>query len=343
MGKPRSRGNGQGSAIKRGNSWEARVVVGWKLNADNTKLLPIIKTKCGFKTKRDALAYCPTLKQSFSRPTKAPTVEHYWKAYESSLLKLSESKQTAYKIAWNRMESIKYRAIDSISVTELRNLVAEKAKTYYPARDMKVVLSHIYKLAGADQWVDKSLPEYIELPELNEKERTAFTLTEQKALWKAYEKGCKDAAIPLMMIYTGMMTGEMRNLTAEMVKLEDKKIIGAGLKTKVRRNAEIFLASSIIPVVEELIEGKTGLVFPWSENEFYERYYAALEEAGCRRLNPYCCRHTTATALAVDEKVAPQTIKKVMRWSTSKMLDRYAHPEEKDASAAVELIGSKLN
>jgi hypothetical protein len=29
--------------------------------------------------------------------------------------------------------------------------------------------------------------------------------------------------------------------------------------------------------------------------------------------------------------VAPQTIKKIMRWSTVKMLDHYAHPDTSDA------------
>ena len=59
-----------------------------------------------------------------------------------------------------------------------------------------------------------------------------------------------------------------------------------------------------------------------------------------RHLAPYSCRHTTATALAITEGIAPQTIKKVMRWSTTRMLDRYAHPTQNDALAAVDTIGT---
>lgn len=240
------------------------------------------------------------------------------------------------------MESIWYRQIDTLSVTELRALVEEKAATYYPARDMKVVLTHLFKMAGADQWVDKSVPEYIELPQLKEKERTPFTAEEQKKLWKAYEDGNKDAAIPLIMIYTGMMTGELRKLSTEMIDLKNKKISGVGMKTKVRRDADIYLATSIVPVLQDIMADRIGLLYPGSENVFYKRYYEVLEAAGCRKLSPYSCRHTTATALAIDENIAPQTIKKVMRWSTAKMLDRYAHPKEEDASAAVERIGAGL-
>ena len=65
---------------------------------------------------------------------------------------------------------------------------------------------------------------------------------------------------------------------------------------------------------------------------------AVLAAAGCRDLPPYSCRHTTATALAVTKNIAPQTVRKVMRWSTAKMLDRYAHPDQKDALKAVNRI-----
>ena len=83
----------------------------------------------------------------------------------------------------------------------------------------------------------------------------------------------------------------------------------------------------------------SGRLFTASEDQWRKDYYDALEAAKCRRLQPYSCRHTTATALAIDKNIAPQTITKVMRWSTSKMLDRYAHPDTQDAQAAVDQIG----
>ena len=48
-----------------------------------------------------------------------------------------------------------------------------------------------------------------------------------------------------------------------------------------------------------------------------------------------CIYSATATALAVTKNIAPQTVTKVMRWSTARMLDRYAHPDTNDALAAV--------
>lgn len=337
MGKPKARGNGQGSAIKRGKYWEARVVIGWKPNSDNTKLLPIIKTKCGFKTKKEALAFCPTLKELNGRPTKSPTLEYYWNLYRNGEYQnLSDSKQCADRIAWNKLEKIHHREIASLTIGDLRNSI--QGLTYYPARDIKQVLSHLFKLAGADRWVDKTLPTYIVLPTLEEKERKPFTEEEQKAIWKVYEEGNRWAGAILVMIYTGMMTGEIRRLKPEMVDLENRRIVGVGIKTKVRKKAVIYLAKDIIPILEDAL--KEGLWY-CSKDVFYKHYYQALSQAGCRKLSPYSCRHTTATALTVTEGVAPQTVQKIMRWASTKMLDRYAHPDEESVRSAIEVLNKK--
>jgi len=346
MGKVKSRGNGQGTAYKRGNTWQARVVIDWKLIGEGEKehLCPIYKTKDGFKTKREALEYCPKLREEAHGAKKeAPSLESYWNTYSGKEMgKLSSSKQTAYKIAWNKLSSIRHKKIDTLSVADLRKIVDDQAKTYYPARDMKVLLGHLFDLAGADGWVNRDLPDYIILPDLNEKERQPFSDIEQAALWKAYENGCKNAAIPLIMIYTGMMTGEMRRLAVSMIDIENKQIVGVGLKTAVRKASSVFLCSDIIPVLQDVMEGKTDRIWPCNEDDFYAMYYDALATAGCRKLTPYSCRHTTATALVINEKIAPQTVKKIMRWSTTKMLDRYAHPSVDDAKEAIETM-KKVN
>lgn len=342
MPKPKSRGNGQGTAYRRGKTWEAQVIIGYRPSPDPSKQpIPIKLRKGGFKTKAEAIAYCPTLLAGQKRPDRAPTVLHYWETYKDTKLpKLSDSKQTSYKIAWNKMETIATRSIDALTVADLQALVSCKAPTYYPARDMKVLLGHLFDIAGAEGWVNRDMPDYITLPPMNEKERIPFTPEEQAALWISYESGNADAAIPLVMIYTGMMTGEMRRLTVDMIDFGTRTINGVGLKTKVRKDAAVYFPTSIVPVLQDMVRGKSGLVLPVSEDEFYSRYYAALSEAGCRRLTPYSCRHTTATALAVTENIAPQTVRKIMRWSTVRMLDRYAHPDDNDALTAIEALGT---
>ena len=339
----KSRGNGQGTAFKRGNTWTACVVIGWKKPDDPSKpKVPIRRTKGGFKLKKDALNYCPILLAGgYKKPVEAPRLSAYWKIYsEADMLKLAKNTQSAYRTAWKKMVNIHEMRVSEITVELLRHTVSSTCKTYDTAKDCKSLLSNLFEIAAAERFADRDLPSFIVLPEHEEAERIPFNEQEQKTIWKAYDNGDIRAAKHLLMIYTGMMPGEAQKLRVENIDLENKIIIRSGMKTKVRRKTPIVLADTILPVVEDLIAHAmpSGYVWKQDDKQWYDDYYAVLDENGCRRLTPYSCRHTTATALAVDKNIAPHTIKKVMRWSTAKMLDKYAHPDQHDALEAVNQI-----
>ena len=319
--RAKSRGNGTGTAFKRGSTWTAQVVVKYEdlppfdlNNPENQRpRKKITRSKSGFKTRDDALRYCPVLKNGPEKPALAPTLAHYWDVYTDGPFEaLSQSKQWAYKAAWKKLDKIQNTRIDQLTVADLQKVVGEKCKTYYTARDVKVVLTALFRIAAAEGYVRQELPSFVQLPKMAETERTPFSETEQAALWKLYESGDMRAAAPLLMIYTGMMPGEAMKL----------------------------LADTIIPLVQDLIDHAqpSGYIWKRDEKEWYENYHAVLKDAGCRDLPPYSCRHTTATALAVTKNIAPQTVRKVMRWSTARMLDRYAHPDQNDALAAVNTL-----
>lgn len=341
--KPRkkSRGNGQGCAFLRGRTWTACVVVDWIEDPDDPSKpkKPLRRTKGGFRTKKDALNYCPVLLSGgYEKPTEAPRLSAYWKLYsEGDMLKISKGKQSAYRTAWKKLKPIHDVRVDAITVDLLRKVVSDTCITYDPAKDCKSLLANLFELAAADRFAVRELPSYIILPEHEEKERIPFNADEQKALWKAYDNGDIRAAVHLLMIYSGLMPGEAQLLKVENIDLENRIIVRSGLKTKIRKRTPVVIADCILPVVEDLIAHAqpSGYIWKRFEKEWYDNYYAVLEENGCRKLPPYSCRHTTATALAVDQNVAPQTIKKIMRWSTTRMLDRYAHPQTADALAGV--------
>lgn len=350
--RTKSRGNGTGCAyydpVHR--YWVAQVVTGYRelppfdlSNPENRKSrVPIKKTKAGFKRREDALAYCQTLKNGPEKPSLAPTLASYWETYKKGAYEaLSASKQQAYRTAWGKLEKIHDTRIDQLTVADLQDLVREKCPSYYTARDVRTLLTMLFKIAAADGYARQEIPTFIQLPQLEEKEQTPFSETEQKALWKLYdEKHDIRAAVPLLMIYTGMMPGEAMQLKVDQIDIPGRRIHGAGMKTKVRKQTDIVLADNIVPLVQDLIDHAqpSGYIWKRVEKEWYDNYYAVLTAAGCRDLPPYSCRHTTATALAISENIAPQTVKKVMRWSTARMLDRYAHPDQKDALAAVNTL-----
>ena len=344
MSRTKSRGNGTGCAYysKKYRYWIAQVVDGYRDPSDLEKQrVPIKKTKGGFKRREDALAYCQELKNGPQKPELAPTLEHYWNTFKDGRYEdLSASKQQAYRTAWGKLEKVKNTRIDQLTVSDLQQLVSDKCPSYYTARDVRTLLISLFKIAAAEGYVRQELPTFIRLPQLHETEQTPFSETEQKALWKRYESGDIRAAVPLLMIYTGMMPGEAMRLRVDQIDIAGHRIHGAGMKTKVRKQTDIVLAETIIPLVQDLIDHAQPSGYIWKRDEklWYEAYHAALKDAGCRDLPPYSCRHTTATALAVTKNIAPQTVRKVMRWSTAKMLDRYAHPDQSDALKAVNRI-----
>jgi len=339
----KSRGNGTGCAYysQKYRYWIAQVITGWRVIADDKPLVPIKKTKGGFKRREDALAYCQTLKNGPQKPAEAPTLAKYWETFQAGQYEaLSASKKQAYRTAWKKLDAVKDTRIDQLTVADLQQLVSEKCPSYYTARDVRTLLISLFRIAAAEGYVRQELPTFIRLPQLEETEQTPFSETEQKALWNRYEAGDLRAAVPLLMIYTGMMPGEAMRLRVDQIDLDGHRIHGAGMKTKVRKQSDIVLAETIIPLVQDLIDNAQPSGYIWKRNEdlWYSEYHAVLKDAGCRDLPPYSCRHTTATALAITKNIAPQTVKKVMRWSTARMLDRYAHPDQDDALAAVNTL-----
>ncbi len=339
--RARRRGNGMGTAYKRGRTWTACVTV--ESYARDGKVIQRRKTKGGFPTETKALQYCAIL-ASQTETRRSPTLSYYWEVFSrGKMAKLSASKQTAYEIAYEKLGDLRGKAIGKLSVADLQAIINATCPTYYPARDMRVLLNHLYKLAAADGHANPGLPPLLELPKLEEAEAEPFTHQEQELLWMAYERGQADCAMPLIMIYTGIMPGELRQMTTAMIDWEHKQIVGAGLKTPTRRKQSVLLPDAILPVLEDAAKRcGEGLLFPMDKTTFYERYYAALDGAGItRHLSPYACRHTAATALAIDKNVAPQTLQRLMRWGSTRMADRYVHPDDTTARAALNL-GSHL-
>ena len=342
VSKVKSRGNGQGSAYRseNGRSWVAQAVVGYRVpTKPGGQPIPIKRKKSGFQTKKEALAYIPTLLAGGVTKSKvAPRLSEYWKLYdENHLSKIGKSKQVAYRIAWKKLSGIQDVRVDALSVEVLQETVTTAASTFYTQKDCRTVLKALFRMAGADGFVNADLPSLIEIENLDEKEQIPFNESEQKALWHAYESGNRDACIPLLMIYTGMMPGEAQLLKVEHIDIEKRTMFGMNLKTKTRKKTPVVIADCLLPVLEDLIANAMPSGYIWARNEtrWYERYYDALEKSGCRKLPPYSCRHTTATALAIDKSIAPQTVKRVMRWSSTRLMDRYVHPGQEDALSAV--------
>lgn len=335
----KTRGNGQGTAIKRGNTWTAIWTTEVYPDTKEKKIHQKRRWKGGFKTKTAALAYAaspePDAKES-------PTLRTYYMGWEKSdMADLSKSKQTAFKIAWGKLDSLAGKRMDELTINQLQSCVDRNAPTYYPAKDMKTLLSHLYKRAVAEGSARTNLAEFIRLPPLEEKELQPFTEIELHKLWAAYGNGDRMIGFVLLMIYTGMMPGELLGFKGDMVDWTAHEIRGCGLKTKKRKETPIVFPDILEPVIRHLIDTSTaraGYVVGLNKDKFYAEYHTALQKAGVRDLPPYSCRHTTATALALGN-IAPSVIQEVMRHTKFSTTQRYIHPDSASALAAVNAIG----
>ncbi len=326
--RSKARGNGQGTVYKRGKTYTAVCVVGWRWDMTDPShpvKVRIRKTKGGFPSATKARTYIPTLMDE-GAPPKIVTLHHLWQVYSANAMtKLSRDKQVAYEIAYKRLSAIALQDITTLTIGMLQSAVNDNTTSYYPARDVKVVLSHLYKMAAAQETVKTNLAQYITLPTLEESEQIPFSEGEQSALWADYANGSWWTGYILLMICTGMMPGELMKVTKGMIDFERHVIIGAGLKTKKRKAVPLVMSDDIEPVVSHLMEQTTGdKLIRINKDNFYKVYYETLARCGCRKLAPYSCRHTTATALTLQE-IPLSIVQEVMRHSKSATTQRYIH------------------
>lgn len=341
--RTKARGNGTGTAYKRGKTWTARIVLGYYVG-DDGKRHARTANRGGFATKKEALDYIPKLKAE-AESSATLTLSGYWEFYEAKKLpELSRDKQTAYRIAWRRWAALATRKLEDLKIETLQAAMDDAATTYYTARDMKNLMSHFYKHGLANQTVSVNLAQYLQLPPANASEQTPFNGEELDKLWQDFAEGNTFTGYILLMIYTGMMPGELLQAKKEHIDWDGKQIRGAGLKTATRKAAPIVLADVILPVLRVLVDTSHGeKLIHINKDNFYREYYATLERIGARRLPPYSCRHTTGTDLA-KAAVPAFTIQKIMRHAKITTTQHYTHMDATDALSGVNALkkpGSK--
>lgn len=339
----RARANSTGTAYRRGKTWTGQAAgYSYVVQLDNgeSKLVRRRPTKGGFRTKTEALEWAAA--QLPIEKKEAPTLLALWQGWsENDMEKLSKDKKSAYKKARERLEPIIARKIDSLTIDDLQAVVNTAANSYYTARDMKSLLSHLYKRAmasgGASGWVTVNLARFIVLPELEEKAPEPFNEEEVAAMWKAWDSGDIFVGYLLLMIYSSMMPGELFACKQNMIDYTRHEIYGCGRKTKKRKDTPIVFPSFLSPVLQRLCEkstSKTRKIFGGDEASFYASYHETTKKLKIRDLPPYSCRHTTATE-AVKKGVELPVVQQIMRHSKLASTQRYVHVSTEAAHKGV--------
>ena len=333
----RRRSNGEGTIIKEANGTYTivrRAVIGGRTR---------VKKKRGFERKKDAIAYLPKLvfEPDPVEERKITLEDLYVEWSRLHFEKISDSKRTAYKIAYKKLCKLYGRIWSGITLREMQEVVNEQP-SYYTKRDVKQVLSLLGEFALKNEWCDRNRGKLIELPPLDTKEKEAFSVEEVGKLWDDYNAGNDFTGYALIMIYTGMRFGELADVLIENVHLDEGYLTG-GKKTEAGKNRPIVLAECIRPIVRKYAERNRRKLVQMHPDTFRAQFDEMTARAGVRPLKPHSCRHTFCSMLALAG-VQPGIIQKVAGHTNYSTTAQYTHLQSlSDGLSAIEKMGSFLN
>ena len=154
----KKRGNGQGTAYKRGKTWEG-CRPGYRF-IDEDGIHRVRPRKSGFATKKEALEWACS---SVEVVEGSPKMIDLWAQYKTNELpKLSKNRQSAYKTARAKIEPLMGRQIHTLTLAEIQALINEKCPSHYTARDVKTILKAMYRRAMIDYpIIQKNMADFI--------------------------------------------------------------------------------------------------------------------------------------------------------------------------------------
>lgn len=324
--KHRKRANGTGTVFRYRGGWVVEYTEGWEVVDGDLRRKT--RRKYGFKTSKDAEDALAEIRARIQAGTEEEpkkkvlikTVAQLWESYSASELPMrGKSTQDAYNVAWRKRikGTIGDRPIDEIGLDDLNAIVA--GCTYDPAKDVRDLMSILFQRAIVDRQTTVNPAPMMTLPLQQSEEVVPWNASEISTLWKAWGNGERVAGYCLLMIYSGMMTGELLRCKEDMINWEDQQIIGCGLKTKKRKEMPIHFPHIIEPILRELCATKSGkrggegYILDVSERAFYERFAKMKTALDIRpEVRPYSSRHSTGTELTLMG-VEPAIIIDIMR------------------------------
>lgn len=296
----RVRSNGMGTAYKRGKTWTATVTIAWKNMGENVKPLPVKRTKGGFKTKREALEYCSTLRGT-EKEVKITFAQLYAKWKPQYEPRISASTMRGHTSAYNWFKPIWYLDFKEICTEDLQQCVEACTAGKRTKENMKSLAMLLFKYAGANKIAEHNYAQYIYCGNDEKGTRPPFTTDEVELIRQSIGK-IDYADYVYCMIYTGFRPNEMLSLTVDAYDAPHKTLTG-GFKTDAGKNRTVTLSPKIQPIVERLSHNETYL-FPRKDGKkmddkmFREIAFNPLMEAlKIKDRVPYSCRHTFANLM----------------------------------------------
>ena len=306
------RPNGSGSVYKRGKTWTASVVIGWRSQQRGATMVrvPIRSSKGGFSTRAAAMAYLPQLRME--EKNKDITFKQLYDLWLPTYRK-SKSTFNCYKAAFKYFASVHYLKLKEIDIEDLQDCLDECPQGKRTKQNMKAFCGLLYKYGIPRDYIpkDRNLAQFLIIDAEASKKKSGFD-TRQLDLIRSSVNIVPYADYIYCMCYLGFRPSEFLSLRVEDYD-RDKKFIVGGAKTEAGTNRTVTISPKIQPIVDRLVGSRTeGPMFPdpdggyFSYNVFRSScFYPALDSIGIEnpvtdgvhKYTPHCCRHTFATLM----------------------------------------------
>jgi integrase len=332
MGKPKSRGNKQGSVYYRKDRkcWVAQITIGWRPSSkEEGRPIPIKKKAEGFKSKKEALNALDKLLNGENPVINKLSLEEVfqkWKTYYSPRVSEKTMKDN-YESAYKHFSSLKHRRIDTISSAELQDCMDQCPAGKRTHQLMKVTAGLIWAYALDMNIVRKDITDNLYIGKHESVPREPLTSNEIQLVKDQIDKELYASYI-VCQCYLGYRPGEFLEIKKDQVKKtvinnEDVYYIVEGIKTNAGKNRRVIVPKQILTFIKyQLSLEGTEYLFPMycyriHTTEFIgfkkmsTKYYnesvfkPLMNKLGIQNRVPYSARHSYSDKLkhaAGDER-----------------------------------------
>lgn len=266
--RSKSRGNGTGCAYysSKYRYWIAQVVDGYREPDDKTKpMIPIKRTKGGFKRREDALAYCAMVKAEKNKTAvinmTLKEVYDAWDPWYSP--RVDPDTFGCYRAAFAHFKPLHDVNIRNISAGDLQKCMDDCQRGHRTHQNMKCTAGLLWAYAVDHNLADKDITENLYIGKGASVQREPLTDIEVEKIRKEIGKD-RYAAYVYALCYLGYRPGEMLEIRKEQVhEREGHLFIIEGKKTDAGRDRIVPVHEKIESIIrQQLSTDGTEYLFP---------------------------------------------------------------------------------
>lgn len=250
---------------------------------------------------------------------------------------IAKSTMKTYELAFNRCKEIFNVPFYNLKNRNLQAVI-DSISSPAIAKQVKILLGHLYKLAIKNEYCEKDYSKLIELPKMEKvKPKIPFTKEEIDFLW-SYE-GDYFADMLLILLYSGLRIAELLAIENDKINLEERYMIG-GLKTEAGKDRVIPIHKDIVHLIEKHRDANNKTLYIGARGDalnytYLRKKMSAFLKAHNLKHTFHDTRHTfisQCSRLNFNELI----VKRIVGHSSGDITDRYTHKSIEDLVRAID-------